>query len=198
MNKKTPASQDSSQTKTRRTLIILVCVVLGMFAFGFALVPIYNVFCKVTGLNGKIEGPSGYGDDEVDLTRTITVQFVTNVNGGLSWKFYPEQDTIRVHPGEITRVVFYAENNSPREMTVQAIPSVSPGLAARYLHKTECFCFTTETFKPHEKQEMPVLFHLDAQLPKDIHELTLSYTMYDASKSAPSRNVPRGGGAHIA
>lgn len=170
--------------KTKKTVILLVCVAVGMLGFGFALVPIYNVFCKVTGLNGKISGPSGYGDDSIDLSRTITVQFVTTVHGSLPWKFYPEQDTIRVHPGEITRVVFYAENNSPRQMTVQAIPSVSPGLAARYLHKTECFCFTTETFKPHEKQEMPVLFHLDTELPKDINELTLSYTMYDTAGAA--------------
>jgi cytochrome c oxidase assembly protein subunit 11 len=178
--------------KTKKTVIILLCVAVGMLGFGFALVPIYNVFCKVTGLNGKIEGPSGYNDDRIDLTRTITVQFVTTVHSSLPWKFYPEQDTIRVHPGEITRVVFYAQNNSPRAMTVQAIPSVTPGQAARYLHKTECFCFTTETFKAHEKQEMPVLFHLDSELPKDINELTLSYTMYDASKTEPSRNVQRG------
>ena len=186
-----------SALKIRKTVIILFCVAIGMVGFGFGLVPLYDVFCSVTGLNGKIQGPSGYTDDRIDLTRTITVQFVTNVHSSLPWKFYPEQDTIRVHPGEITRVVFYAQNNSPRTMTVQAIPSVSPGAAAKYMHKTECFCFTTETFKAHEKQEMPVLFHLDPELPKDINELTLSYTMYDASKSAPSRNVARGEGAHI-
>lgn len=186
-----------STRKTKKTVIILLCVAVGMLGFGFALVPLYDVFCRVTGLNGKIEGPSGLSDDRVDLTRTITVQFVTSVHSSLPWKFYPEQDTIKVHPGEITRVVFYAQNNSPRSMTVQAIPSVSPGLAAKYMHKTECFCFTTETFKAHEKQEMPVLFHLDTELPKDINELTLSYTMYDASKTLASRNVVRGEGAHI-
>ncbi len=186
-----------SKASIRKTTIILCCVAIGMVGFGFGLVPLYDVFCKVTGLNGKIEGPSGFTDDRVDLNRTITVQFITNIHSSLPWKFYPEQDTIHVHPGEITRVVFYAQNNSPRIMTVQAIPSVAPGLAARYMHKTECFCFTTETFKPHETQEMPVLFHLDADLPSDINEVTLSYTLYDASKSAPSRNLSRGDGAHI-
>lgn len=182
--------------KTKKTLIILAIVAVAWFGFGFAMVPIYNVFCKITGLNGKIEGPSGYGDDKVDKNRTVTVQFVTNVNNNLPWDFYPEQDSIKLHPGEIVRVVFYAQNNSSKTMTVQAIPSITPGQAARYLRKTECFCFTTETFKAGEKEQMPVLFHLDPDLPKDINELTLSYTMYNADKLAPSRNVARGQGAH--
>lgn len=183
--------------KMKKTLIILFLAAVGWFLFGYFLMPImYNMLCQVTGLNGKISGPSGYTDNKVDMSRWVTVQFVTNVNGGLPWDFYPERDTIRIHPGEITRVVFYAKNKSNKTMTVQAIPSVTPGLAAQYLRKTECFCFTTETFKPGEKEEMPVLFHLDTQLPKDINELSLSYTMYNADKSAPSANVARGGGAH--
>ena len=180
----------------KKTLIILFVAAVGWFGFAFLLVPIYNVFCKITGLNGKILGPSGYTDNAVDMSRLITVQFVTTVNGGLPWDFYPERDTIRIHPGEITRVVFYAKNRSSRTMTVQAIPSVTPGLAARYLRKTECFCFTTETFKSGEKEQMPVLFHLDTALPKNINELSLSYTMYNADKQAPSANVVRGNGAH--
>ena len=181
---------------TKKTLIILFIAAIGWFGFAFGLVPIYNVFCKITGLNGKILGPSGYTDNGVDKSRLITVQFVTSVNGSLPWDFYPEQDTIKLHPGEITRVIFYAKNNSNRTMTVQAIPSVTPGQAARYLRKTECFCFTTETFKAGEKEQMPVLFHLDKELPKEINELSLSYTMYNADKNAPGRNVARGNGAH--
>ncbi len=182
--------------KLRKTLFILFFAAVAWFGFAFLLVPIYNVFCKVTGLNGKILGPSGYTDNAVDKNRWVTVQFVTTVNGGLHWDFYPERDTVRIHPGEITRVVFYAKNNSSRTMTIQAIPSVTPGLAARYLRKTECFCFTTETFKAGEKEQMPVLFHLDTALPKDINELTLSYTMYSIDKKALSANRIRGGGAH--
>lgn len=177
----------------KKTLIILFAAAMAWFGFAFLLVPIYNVFCKITGLNGKILGPSGYTDNTVDMSRLITVQFVTTVNGGLPWDFYPERDTIRIHPGEITRVVFYAKNRSNKTMTVQAIPSVTPGLAARYLRKTECFCFTTETFKSGEKEQMPVLFHLDPALPKNINELSLSYTMYNADKQAPRANVVRGG-----
>ena len=188
---------ENKNKKLRKTLIILFLVAVGWFVFGYFIMPaMYNVFCKITGLNGKISGPSGYTDNTIDTTRWVTVEFVTTVNGGLPWAFYPERDTIRVHPGEITRVVFYAKNNSNKTMTVQAIPSVTPGQAAQYLRKTECFCFTTETFKAGEKEQMPVLFHLDTELPKDIHELSLSYTMYNADRSAPVANVARGGGAH--
>ncbi|MCD6047198.1 MAG: ctaG [Gammaproteobacteria bacterium] len=186
------------KNKAQKTLMILFGVAIFWFVFGWWIMPaMYNVFCQITGLNGKIEGPSGYTDNTVDKTRTITVQFVANVNAGLPWDFYPERDSIRLHPGEIVRVVFYAKNNSNKTMTVQAIPSVTPGQAARYLRKTECFCFTTETFKPGEVEQMPVLFHIDTELPKDINELSLSYTMYDTSNSPNLRaNAVRGNGAH--
>ncbi len=192
MNERSP-----QKSKLKKTLFILFLAAVGWFIFGFVLMPLmYNVFCQITGLNGKIQGPSGYNDSGVDTSRWVTVQFVTNVNGGLPWDFYPERDTIRVHPGEVTRVVFYAKNNSNKVMTVQAIPSVTPGQAAQYLRKTECFCFTTETFQAGEKEQMPVLFHLDTTLPKDINELSLSYTMYNADKAAPRANLVRGNGAH--
>lgn len=196
MNTNDQKKQENNK-KLKKTLLILFLAAVGWFIFGYFIMPLmYNVFCSITGLNGKISGPSGYTDNAVDTSRLVTVQFVTNVNGGLPWDFYPQRDTIRIHPGEITRVVFYAKNNSNQRMTVQAIPSVTPGVAARYLRKTECFCFTTETFNPGEQEEMPVLFHLDTELPKDINELSLSYTMYNADRAAPSRNVQRGNGAH--
>lgn len=173
---------EATPNKLRKSLLILLLVVVLMFGFGFLLVPIYSVFCKVTGLNGKTGGAVAYRVDQpIDKSRTITVQFVASTNGTLAWDFYPLTETIKIHPGEIQRVAFYAKNNSPNTMTVQAIPSVTPGLAARYLKKTECFCFTRQTFKAGEAEEMPVLFHLDTDLPKNITILTLSYTMFDAT-----------------
>ena len=154
-----------------------------MFAFGFALVPMYSVFCKVTGLNGKTSGAVALNSSEtIDKTRTITVQFLASTNDYLPWDFYPLQTSVKLHPGEVTRIAYYARNNARKTMTVQAIPSVTPGIAAQYVRKTECFCFTRQTFKAGEAQNMPVLFHLDKELPKNITTITLAYTMFDAEK----------------
>ena len=168
--------------KNRRLVMYLMAIVVGMFGFGFALVPLYNVFCKVTGLNGKTNQTAVYNSGEVDNSRTVTIQFLATNNANLPWDFYPLVSSIKVHPGQNTRIAYYAKNNSSQTMTVQAIPSVTPGLAANHLKKTECFCFTQQTFKAGEGRTMPVLFHVDAQLPKDINEIALSYTMFDAGK----------------
>lgn len=173
---------DPKRQKTRKMTLILLGAALGMFGFGFALVPLYSVICKVTGLNGKIDGAAASAEDTVDKNRTVTIQLLSSTNANLPWDFYPLQKTIKVHPGEMAHFAYYAKNNSGHTMTVQAVPSVSPGLAAQYVRKTECFCFTRQTFKAGEAQEMPVLFHLDKELPKNIKTLTLSYTMFDAEK----------------
>lgn len=174
--------QNATKANSKKLPLILLLVAVGMFGFGFVLVPIYKVFCEVTGLNGKTGGAVAYDPDtQIDKSRTITVQFLASTNGTLPWDFYPLKETVTIHPGEIQRVTFYAKNKSPNTMTVQAIPSVTPGLAAKYLKKTECFCFTRQTFKAGEAEEMPVLFHLDTDIPKDITTLALSYTMFDAS-----------------
>lgn len=190
---KPSSHQKNSAAKNRKLMIILAIAAFGMFGFGFALVPIYDVLCKVTGLNGKVaQSDNTESNAAIDKSRTVTVQFLTTVNSALPWHFYPLTETIKVHPGEITRVSFFAKNNSSKTMTVQAIPSVSPGLAAKHLKKTECFCFNRQTFNAGESLEMPVLFHLDTDLPKNITIVTLSYTLFDASESAPVRNAVRG------
>lgn len=152
-----------------------------MFAFGFALVPIYNSLCKTLGINGKtnttsIEYKVG---TRVDKEREVLVEFVATNNSSLPWLFYPKTKKIRVHPGEIAQLSFYAENKSGHSMTVQAIPSVTPGIAAKYLKKTECFCFTYQRLNENEAMDMPLLFHLDPELPADIHTITLAYTLFD-------------------
>lgn len=167
----------------KRLLVTLVLIGIGMFGFGYAMVPLYNTFCSVLGINGKTGGPVVYNEKNavVDMTRTITVEFLTTNNESLPWTFHPNKTSIEIHPGEQTKVTFFAKNNADKVMTVQAIPSVTPGIAAKYLKKTECFCFTAQTLKSHDARDMPVLFHLDPKLPKNINTVTLSYTLFDVT-----------------
>jgi len=167
-----------------KLILTLALVVLAMFAFGFALVPIYNSLCKTLGLNGKTSSEAVAYDArtaKIDAGREVVVEFVSTNNGGVPWAFYPKTKKIRVHPGEIAKLAFYAENKTAHRMTVQAIPSVTPGIAAKYLKKTECFCFTQQTLNGHEAMNMPLLFHLDPELPANVKTVTLSYTLFDVS-----------------
>jgi cytochrome c oxidase assembly protein subunit 11 len=163
---------------------LLACIVIGMFAFGFALVPLYNSLCKTLGINGKTNAESivyNVNEASIQKDRYVTVEFVAIKNGGVPWEFYPKTNKIRVHPGEIAKLSFYAENKTNHRMTVQAIPSVTPGIAAKYLKKTECFCFTQQTLNGHEAMDMPLLFHLDTELPDSVQTITLTYTLFDVS-----------------
>ncbi len=153
-----------------------------MFGFGYLLVPIYNVFCDLTGINGKTgtitqEQAISAGVDE---QRLVTVEFDTNVNGDLPWYFRPKTHKLQVHPGEVSDVLFVVENQAGREIAGQAIPSVAPSQASLYFNKTECFCFTQQTLAPHERKEMLVRFIVDKKLPEEISTLTLSYTFFMA------------------
>lgn len=165
--------------KLNRLLLLLCITTLGMFGFGFAMIPLYNTLCKNLGINGKTDKISYLASNAIDLSRRIRVEFMTNNNNYLPWDFYPRLSHVQLHPGENILIYFEAKNNSGKRMTVQAIPSVSPGIAAKHLKKTECFCFTQQTFAPSQHRAMPVLFHLDSKLPKDIHTITLSYTLFD-------------------
>ncbi|GAB4393356.1 MAG: cytochrome c oxidase assembly protein [Gammaproteobacteria bacterium] len=162
-----------------------------MFAFGFALVPLYNVFCSVTGLNGKTGGRVVYqqSPNKIDKQRWVTIEFVANKNENLPWDFKPMTARIRVHPGEMQRVNFFAANHTNHSMTIQAIPSVAPGIAAKYLKKTECFCFTKQTFAAKQAMEMPVLFHIDKELPDNVNTITLSYTLFDLTQQQGAHDV---------
>lgn len=168
----------------RKLAILLTFAVIGMFGFGYALVPIYNVMCKSFGINGKPDNYAEAIDNSIDYSRTITVQFLATRNNYLPWKFQPLVKTIKVHPGENKKVAFYAQNETDEDMIVQAIPSVTPGLAAKHLKKTECFCFTKQMMKGKQGMAWPLLFHLDRDLPKNIRTVTLSYTLFDITKTA--------------
>lgn len=160
----------------------LVLVVFAMFGFGFALVPLYDVFCDITGLNGKTNDVAAvYADDGIDTSRTVKVQFITRMAKGIPWQFEPVVNEISVHPGEMKFVDFYAKNLSQHDIIGQAVPSVSPGLAAGYFQKIECFCFTQQPLKSGEEVKMGLQFYVDLEIPKEINTLTLSYTLYDIS-----------------
>jgi cytochrome c oxidase assembly protein subunit 11 len=166
----------------KKLAIKLVWVVVGALLFAYALVPLYNVLCSVTGLNGKTDN-SAYtlAKAKVDNTRVVTVQFVSSVMPGLGWNFYPKQASVTVHPGQITRVFFEVKNTTSEKVAGQAIPSVTPGKAAAYLKKIECFCFVQQTLGAGEAKEMPLRFFVSPDLPEDVKEMTLSYSFFKAT-----------------
>ncbi len=154
---------------------------LAMFGFGFALVPLYDVFCEITGLNGKTGRVEAAAlDGMADLSREVTVEFVTTVNGTLQWEFTPEVKRMTVHPGQLYEAHFTARNLSSAPTVGQAVPSVAPNTAALYFNKTECFCFTRQSFAAGESRRMPVRFVVERDLPAQVRTITLSYTFFDA------------------
>lgn len=182
-------SENMSSTSVLGTVKKLVIVVGGMFCFGFLLVPLYDVFCRVTGLNGKTSGEAYEAVDvKVDTSRKIKVQFVATNNDGMSWSFGPQDVMLEVHPGEPTTTMFMARNPEAHQMVGQAIPSVSPARAAEYFHKTECFCFNQQTLAAGEKIDMPLRFIVDQDLPKDVHTITLTYTLFDVTQRVAANN----------
>lgn len=170
--------------RNRKLAAVLGVIALAMFGFGFALVPIYNSLCQALNINGKTNAKAVVYDEKqtkVVKERTVTVEFVATKNGNVPWAFYPKTHKIEIHPGQIERLSFYAENKANYRMTVQAIPSVTPGIAAKYLKKTECFCFEQQTLNAHEAMDMPLLFHVDSDLPADVKTITLAYTLFDVT-----------------
>jgi len=182
MNKETNSNTntDVSISNNARTVKKLLVAVMAMFGFGFALVPLYDVFCDITGLNGKTNTTGvAYAATSIDKSRLIKVQFITRNAQGVPWKFEPLINEISVYPGEMKVVKFYAKNLSDHDIIGQAVPSVSPGLGANYFNKIECFCFTQQPLKAGEDVEMALQFYVDQELPSEIKTLTLSYTLYD-------------------
>lgn len=167
-------------------------ITLGMFAFGYALVPMYKAICEATGINvlaiGERQVP-GYANPlpantQVDASRTITVEFDVNVRG--PWHFKPAVRSLQVHPGELTTVLYEFQNVQDRTMAAQAIPSYAPKQAMAHFNKLECFCFTQYTLAPGEKKEWPVAFVIDPKLPKDVTTITLSYTFFEVGGPVPA------------
>ena len=182
------AENDRKQANQRVVKRLGIAAVL-MFGFGFALVPLYDVFCDITGINGKtgrIEQEEALSQ-RVDEDRLVTVEFLATVHSDLPWEFRPMVRKIKVHPGEITEVNYYARNKTDNLVAGQAVPSLAPGLAAKYFNKTECFCFTRQSLGPGEGKEMPLRFVVDPELPENVRTVSLSYTFYQAEAVAADK-----------
>lgn len=158
----------------------LGAVVVGMFIFAvYVMPPMYDLFCEVTGLNGKTAGKYQATEVVVDRSRQITVQFLATNNENMPWAFKPQMQSIKVHPGEEVEVRYLATNPTASAMVAQAVPSVVPFKAAEYFHKTECFCFNQQPLDGGESAELPLRFIVDQDIPKQVHTITLSYTLFD-------------------
>ncbi|VAW72777.1 Cytochrome oxidase biogenesis protein Cox11-CtaG, copper delivery to Cox1 [hydrothermal vent metagenome] len=182
-------SENRPPQTNNRIIGKLLFLVVMMFGFGFALVPLYDVFCDITGLNGKTGDQVNFTTAPiVDKNRLVKVTFLASLNDSMPWTFKPQQTVVEVHPGVPTTITYIAKNNSPHAITGQAVPSVAPGLAAAYFQKTECFCFTQQELKPGEEKIMPVTFIVDSKLPSQMTDITLSYTFFTSpeDKQKPS------------
>lgn len=176
----------SGEMKQKNTKLVkkLVIVALLMFGFGYALVPIYNVLCDITGQNVKIqESAEGEKAFVVDENREVTVEFVTSINESTPLEFRVETRSMKVHPGQYYTVNFFAKNNLAGAIKAQAIPSITPGLAEEFFKKVQCFCFELQTFEGHEEKTMPVRFVVNPALPERYKTITLSYTFFDRTNN---------------
>ena len=182
---KQPSQSDANQRLTLK----LLGFALGSFAFGFALVPLYDVLCDLTGFgNQKILTEARLAVEAPDDSRTITVDFFTDLPSVGSWEFRPAVASMQVHPGRLYQTEFIAHNLTGRDTIAQAIPNIAPGKAAGFFRKTECFCFVPQKFAVNEQRPMPVRFVVDPALPRSVDRITLSYTFYDESTRVGSLN----------
>jgi cytochrome c oxidase assembly protein subunit 11 len=175
----------SSKQSVKRTAIMLMVLTSLMFGFGYAMVPLYDVFCKITGINGKTQKVDQ--DAEAGgavLERDIKILFDSNINGDLPWKLLPHDRSMRAHPGKYYEAVFTVTNLSDKPIVGQAVPSVTPQIASLYFKKAECFCFTNQLLEPNETKDMLVRFEVDKDLPKNVEEISLSYTFFRVKKES--------------
>lgn len=177
--------------QNQRMMGKLAVITLAMFGFGYALVPLYNAICEITGLNvlaAVEQEASGAGaltpeNTQVDASRRITVEFDANVRG--VWTFKPAVSSLEVHPGEMATVMYEFQNTQNKRSSAQAIPSYAPKVVAQHFHKVECFCFNQYTLDPGEKKAWPVTFVVDPKLPEHVTTITLSYTFFEVGAGVP-------------
>ena len=186
---------NKEQIKNRRVVVISGFIAAAMFGFGFALIPLYDVFCSAFGINGRnIAIEDGTYDSKaeakkalaggVDESRTVTLQFMVTKNYELDLEFKPLTKKLAVNPGKVSEVSYYVKNLTDREMVIQAVPGITPNSATKYLAKIECFCFNKQVLKPGEAKEMPLRFVVNSALPKNIPVLTLTYRFIDLQRNA--------------
>lgn len=161
----------------------LIAIVVGMFGFGYALVPVYNVLCDVTGLNGRTDARAEASVVErPDEDRSVRLEFVASVDRTAPFEFRPTVASMQITPGKVYETEFFARNLSESPIVSQAVPSIAPGIAAEHLKKIQCFCFTQQDFGPSEERNLGVTFVVDPELPESIDTLTLSYTLFAIEK----------------
>ncbi len=169
----------------KKTATKLILISIGMFAFAFALVPIYDVICDITGLNGKTGTIEQAEADKIALdNRTIQVQFVTTLNQSMPIEFEPQQSSMSIKPGQVTTINYRVKNLTSTDINAQAIPSVTPALAASHFNKIECFCFENQILKANEEKVFTMRFIVNPKIPTNIKTITLAYTFFDINKSA--------------
>lgn len=187
-----PSGDADDKRYNRGMMLRLLVIVVVMFAFGYALVPLYKKICEITGINvvttRELYGTSAAKNTQVDTSRTVTVEFDSNARGPFA--FRPVRNSMEVHPGEMATIVYEVANGQDRDISAQAIPSYAPKQATQYFKKLECFCFKQQTLKAKEGREMPVVFVIDPDLPKDVKNITLSYTFFEIG--SPVAQTPRG------
>jgi cytochrome c oxidase assembly protein subunit 11 len=176
---------DPKKRANRKLIKALLIMTAGSFAFGWALVPLYDVLCRAAGI-GNAEAKAGKStvQEAVDPNREVTIEFIAEPASVGSFDFRPKVASMRIHPGKLYDTEFYAKNLTNQASVAQAVPSISPTGTARYFRKTECFCFNPQKFAAGEGRDLPVRFIVDPQLPNDVDKLTLAYTIYDTTQSA--------------
>lgn len=180
--------------ENRRLLGRLALGAVVMFGFGFLLVPFYEKICEVTGINNLLQADRLPANTQVDRSRLVTIEFDANLHQDLPWRFRPQQNVIRVHPGELATVAYEVSNLRDHAVTGQAVPSYGPQLAGRYFMKMDCFCFSQQTLQAGESRTMPVAFVVDPELPADVNTIVLSYTFFGVAGRQAQAPVTEGGG----
>ena len=170
----------SEASSNRSLLVRLGLLTAGMFAFGYLIAPLYDRLCAAW---AKPARPAEVvKSTQIDLTRTVVVQYDANVRGSLTWVFRPMQKSSQVHPGEQVQARYEVTNSSDRVVIGQAVPSYAPAAAGAHFHKIECFCFRRQMLRPHETRSMPIVFTIDDAMPADVSTITLSYTFFEVQE----------------
>lgn len=174
----------------KKVLWITGVVVACMFGFCFAMVPLYSLICRATGINPSFQNAdlmkpaANKALAGVNMSREVTLQFVATNHMGMPWEFHPNQKIMKVHPGERMKVTFHVSNPTDKTMTAQAVPSMTPTDAINHFHKIECFCFNQQILSAKEQKDMALIFYVDDSLPREIHTITLAYTLFDVTKKS--------------
>lgn len=188
-----PSSVATHVAASNRQMVVkLLVIAVAMFGFGYAMVPMYRAICEALGINvlslveREVPGVTSKArpNTQVDTSRTVVIEFDANARG--PWSFRPEQAQVKVHPGQLTTVMYEFRNTQARTMSAQAIPSYAPKQATAHFNKLECFCFNQYTLKPGEVKRWPVVFVVDPKLPKDVTTITLSYTFFEVGAKVPA------------